>query len=77
MTEHEQLMMGWQALRSFENTSVASSHSSSYSWWPGQESNVYHTQTRRPGDREGLLVDMGAFSNLMADQWLKRVTEHA
>eukprot|EP00975_Prorocentrum_lima_P043626 9154764-Prorocentrum_lima.AAC.1 len=30
------------------------------------------TQTGLPGDREELLVDIGAFDNLMDDQWLKR-----
>eukprot|EP00975_Prorocentrum_lima_P043468 9126222-Prorocentrum_lima.AAC.1 len=48
-----------------------------FSWWPGQESGVYHTQTRLPGYREGLLIDIGAFDNLMGDHWLKSVTKYA
>eukprot|EP00975_Prorocentrum_lima_P067327 12914168-Prorocentrum_lima.AAC.1 len=30
-----------------------------------------------PGACEGLLIDIGAFDNLMGDQWLKRVTKYA
>eukprot|EP00975_Prorocentrum_lima_P061357 12861244-Prorocentrum_lima.AAC.1 len=48
-----------------------------FSWWPGQEAGVYHTQTRLEGYREGRLIDIGAFDNLMGDHWLKRVTKHA
>eukprot|EP00975_Prorocentrum_lima_P053483 11220084-Prorocentrum_lima.AAC.1 len=31
---------------------------------PG-ERGVYHSQTKLPGDREGLLIDIGAFDKLM------------
>eukprot|EP00975_Prorocentrum_lima_P071038 12935416-Prorocentrum_lima.AAC.1 len=60
--------MGWQALRSFESISSA------FSSRPGQESGAYHTQTRLPRDREGLLIDIGAFDDLTGDHWLKRAT---
>eukprot|EP00975_Prorocentrum_lima_P032634 6854063-Prorocentrum_lima.AAC.1 len=62
LAEYENIIKGWQAVRSFENISSA------FSWWPGQvpgERGVYHTQTKLPGDCEGLLIDIGAFDNLM------------
>eukprot|EP00975_Prorocentrum_lima_P065522 12903956-Prorocentrum_lima.AAC.1 len=48
-----------------------------FSWWPGQESGVYHAQTKLPGYREGLLIDIGALDNLMGGHWLDRVKRHA
>eukprot|EP00975_Prorocentrum_lima_P002048 445823-Prorocentrum_lima.AAC.1 len=47
------------------------------SWWPGREYEVFHAQTRLSGDREGLLIDIGGYDNLMGDHWLSRVKAHA
>ncbi len=70
-----QVINGWNALCAYEaRTNVRPS----YSWWPGQDSGAaYHTNTRLPGNREGLLADSGAYENIMGDRWLKRVTSHA
>eukprot|EP00975_Prorocentrum_lima_P030106 6315346-Prorocentrum_lima.AAC.1 len=46
-------------------------------WWPGQESEAFHTQTRLSVDRKGLLIDIGAYDNLIGDHWLQRVRAHA
>eukprot|EP00975_Prorocentrum_lima_P053070 11128958-Prorocentrum_lima.AAC.1 len=35
---------GWDALHALERKQSA------FSWWPGQESEVFHTQTRLPGN---------------------------
>jgi hypothetical protein len=40
----------------------------------GLDLNTYHTMTRLGGNREGLLVDPGAHSNLTGDEWVKRMT---
>eukprot|EP00975_Prorocentrum_lima_P050494 10577144-Prorocentrum_lima.AAC.1 len=55
----ERSIKGWVALRALEKRQFA------FSWWPGQESEVIHTQTRLSGNREGLFVDIGAYDNLM------------
>eukprot|EP00975_Prorocentrum_lima_P066095 12907238-Prorocentrum_lima.AAC.1 len=43
---HANSIKSWAALRAFEKRSPA------FSWWPGQESEVYHTQTRLAGNLE-------------------------
>eukprot|EP00975_Prorocentrum_lima_P037393 7868015-Prorocentrum_lima.AAC.1 len=36
----ERSIKGWEVVRALEKKQSA------FSWWPGQESEVYHTQTR-------------------------------
>ena len=48
-----------------------------YPWWPIPSNSdategIYHSRTRLEGGREGLLVDPGAFSNLMGSKWMER-----
>eukprot|EP00975_Prorocentrum_lima_P046027 9626549-Prorocentrum_lima.AAC.1 len=62
--EYANILRGWQELRSLASTSSA------FSWWPAQvpgQRGFCHSQTRLPGNREGLLIDIGAFHNLMGD----------
>eukprot|EP00975_Prorocentrum_lima_P027026 5683435-Prorocentrum_lima.AAC.1 len=62
-------MAGWKVVQ-MQNT-AKHAH---YPWWPLKEyDSVYHTATRLPGgDREGPLVDSGAYDKLMGDAWAKR-----
>ena len=40
----------------------------------GTEHFLRHPASQLKGDREGLLVDTGAFGNLVGDEWVKRQT---
>eukprot|EP00975_Prorocentrum_lima_P003722 812263-Prorocentrum_lima.AAC.1 len=48
-------------------------------WWPVMANDsAFHTATGLPGgEREGLLVDIGAYENLMGDGWVRRVSKQA
>jgi hypothetical protein len=43
-------------------------------WWPVSVNHqaAWHARTRLPGDRNGLLVDVGAFGNLSGNSWVRR-----
>ena len=47
-----------------------------FSWWSAEES-VYHATTRLNDGRHGLLVDPGAWSNLVGEQWITDMTHKA
>jgi hypothetical protein len=52
----------------------------SYPVWSredAQDESAFHTQVRLPQGREGLLVDTGAVSNLMGENWLSRAAKLA
>eukprot|EP00975_Prorocentrum_lima_P011793 2508706-Prorocentrum_lima.AAC.1 len=67
MEARERSIQGCAALCVLERrqSSLSSTKEAAFSWWPGQESEVFHTQTRLSGNREGLLVEMGEYDNLM------------
>eukprot|EP00975_Prorocentrum_lima_P034749 7301976-Prorocentrum_lima.AAC.1 len=66
-------MAGWTTLQT--QNPAGNAH---YPWWPLQEDdNVSHRATKPPGgDREGLLVDIGAYDNQLGAGWVKRVGKH-
>ena len=43
----------------------------------GLNLEMYHSKAQLGGRREGLLVDLGAHSNLSGGQWIQRVTDLA
>eukprot|EP00975_Prorocentrum_lima_P027124 5702038-Prorocentrum_lima.AAC.1 len=50
----ERSIKGWAAIRALEKRQSVFSNTreSAFSWWPGQGSEVFHTQTRLSGNRE-------------------------
>ena len=46
-----------------------------FSWWPVE--NSYHSTTRLEDGRHGLLVDPGAWSNLVGEQWVVDMAKKA
>ena len=48
-------------------------------WWPVQQDTqgVYHTGTRLPDGRLGLLLDTGAWDNITGSEWANAVEERA
>ena len=45
-----------------------------FPWWPGEE-HVYHSNTRLPDGRAGVLIDTGAWANLSGDRWANAAAE--
>ena len=53
-----------------------------FPWWPeigltGEEEGIYHASTRLLDGRHGLLVDPGAWSNLVGERWAQEVAAKA
>ena len=50
----------------------------SYPWWPAPEdNNVYHAATRLLDGRHSLLIDPGAWSNLVGEKWAQDMARKA
>ena len=49
-----------------------------FSWWPVDNAeHSYHATTRLDNGRQGLLVDPGAWSNLVGEQWIVDMAKKA